>query len=149
MAKCLRTTPRINGVEYGWSSVQMVVAGVPVYGVTSINYGENQEMDNLYGLSTMPVAQGFGTFTMEGNITFHAGEIEAIMTAARLKGYTKLQDLPEFDILVIYKPDDLTKFVTHRIKDVSLKNNTRDFSQGDLAIEVSVDILFSGVDWSV
>jgi len=149
MSKGLRTTPRINGIEYGWSSVELVVAGVPVFGATAINYGENQEMDNLYGLSTMPVAQGFGNFIMEGSITFHAGEIEALMTAARIKGYTKLQDLPEFDILVVYKPDDLDKFVTHRIKDVSFKNNTRDFSAGDMAIEVTIEMLFSGIDWSI
>ena len=45
-------TPLINGVSYGWGNIQLVLFGVPVVGITKIDYKAKQTKENLYGEST-------------------------------------------------------------------------------------------------
>jgi len=143
MAKGFQTTSRINGVQYGWSSIQLAINNIPVYGITSINYKESQEADNLYGASTLPVGQGFGKITMTGSLSFYQDELEAIMAAGRAQGYTRVQDLPEFDIVVLFIAPGTIKTTTHTLKNCMIKDFGVALNEGDLANIIECELLFS------
>lgn len=145
--KGLRVTPLINGVEYSWSSIAFIVLGAPIYGVTAINYDENQTIENIPGASTMPVARGYGSFENTASITLHSGEVENIMRAARAKGYSRIQDIPMFNIVVSYMPNDVNKAVKHTLRNVEFKQNPRNVSEGDTSIGVEIELAISHIDW--
>ena len=50
------TTPLINGVNYSWSNVKVNIFGVPMVGITDIEYDITQKKENNYGSGTNPVS---------------------------------------------------------------------------------------------
>ena len=51
-------TPLINGVNYSWSNIKFNLFGVPVVGITEINYTRKQNKENQYGAGVEPVSRG-------------------------------------------------------------------------------------------
>ena len=62
--------PLINGVTYSWSNVKLVLFGVPVIGITQIEYKRKQNKENNYGMGTDPISRGYGNKEYEGKINF-------------------------------------------------------------------------------
>ena len=60
--------PLINGVSYGWSSIQLNLFGQPVAGIKSIDYTRKQEKKLNWGAGTEPVSIGYGRKSCEGSI---------------------------------------------------------------------------------
>ena len=42
------SNPLINGVNYSWANVKLVLFGVPVVGITNIEYKRTQKKENNY-----------------------------------------------------------------------------------------------------
>ena len=89
----------INGKSYEYADIIVNILGVPITGITSIEYDIKQNMENIYGAGNKPVSRGYGKFEPTAKITLLMEEIEAI-TAVSPSG--TLQAIPEFDIIVIY-----------------------------------------------
>ena len=47
--------PMVNGTLYSWADIVAVISGVPVTGITAIEYGDEQEVVNKYGAGRHPV----------------------------------------------------------------------------------------------
>jgi hypothetical protein len=77
----LRTPPMINGVTPSWANIVVNISGVPVLGITAINYEDKQNTENVYGAGQRPVARGYGRIECSGNITLLRDEIEALRDA--------------------------------------------------------------------
>ena len=52
--------PLINGKSYEWADIVVNVLGVPIIGITNIEYEEKQGMENIYGAGRFPVSRGYG-----------------------------------------------------------------------------------------
>lgn len=74
--------PLINGVNYSWSNIKLVLFGVPVVGITSIEYKIKQKKDNNYGMGVEPISRGYGNKEYEGKITLYREEWNKIISAA-------------------------------------------------------------------
>ena len=61
--------PLVNGVLYGWAEVLVAIAGVPLTGITSVEYADKQEVTNKYGAGRYPVGRGLGRISSEAKIT--------------------------------------------------------------------------------
>lgn len=133
----------INGITYSYSNIACVILGVPVAGITSIEYSDEQEMEDNYGAGSNPVNRGFGSYKATAKITLYMEEVEAI-SAIALGG--SLQSIPEFDIIVSYVNSANTP-VIHKIKNCRFKNNNRKTKTGDKKIEVELDLLTSHIVW--
>lgn len=136
--------PLINGVAYSWSQIRMNILGVEVAGVTEINYSDDQEMQNNYGGGNQPVSRGYGQITYEASISMHMEEVEAITAVAPNR---RLQDIPEFDIPVLFVPENGGVIVTHVLKNWRFKNNRRANSRGDMENVVELQGLISHIIW--
>jgi hypothetical protein len=133
----------INGQSYGWNSIGLNIAGIPVAGITAINYKEEQAIEPVYGSGNRQVGYSKGKITNTGSITLQAEEVEALQ-AASVTG--RLQDIPEFTVVVSYATDD-GKISMHTLKYCRFKNNGRDSKEGDMSIGVTIDLLIGEIAW--
>ena len=75
MAEATDLIPLINGIEYSWGDITATVGGVPVVGITAIEYGDDQVVENHYGAGRFPVSYSKGRVTPSAKITVAMGEV--------------------------------------------------------------------------
>jgi hypothetical protein len=135
--------PLINGKSYEWADIAVNILGVTVVGVTSIEYGEKQNMENIYGAGRFPVSRGYGSIEPTAKITLLMEEVQAIMSVAPLG---RLMDIPEFDISVAFIDSALTT-VNHTLRNVRFMNNDIKSASGDTSTPVEIDLIISHIEW--
>lgn len=136
--------PLVNGKLYDWADIVLTIAGVPVTGVTGIEYKDQQEVEMKYGAGRYPVGFGKGRISCEGKITLYQEEVEAIQ---RQSPTGRLQDIAPFNIIVSYLPD--TGIVsTDKLRNVVFKNNGRSWGEGDTGKTVEIDLAMSHIEWN-
>jgi len=133
----------INGTAYSWSQVVINILNQRVTGVKKIMYKESEEIQDNYGAGNRPVSRSFGKIETEGSIELFMSEIEAL-TAAISTG--RLQDIPEFDVVVSYLPNNGT-IVSHVLKNCRFKTNGREASEGDLEITEEIELQIAEIIW--
>lgn len=136
--------PLINGKSYEWADIILNVLGVPINGISSIEYGEKQEMQNVWGAGRFPVSRGYGKVDPDGTkITMTMEELENIQSVAPLG---RIQDIPEFDIIVIFvDPALITR--KHVLKNCRFMNNERKSNTGDTSIPIDLSLIISHVQF--
>lgn len=87
--------PLINGVEYTHADIVLNILGVPVVGVTALDYKDPQDITLNYGTGQHPVSRGFGAIKPEASITLTSKEVQRLSSVAPLG---KIQNIPDFDI---------------------------------------------------
>jgi len=92
-------TPLINGVAYSWSSISFVLFGVPVSGITSIEYNRKQAKTNNYGQGSEPVSRGYGRKEYDGSIEIYLDEWKKVIASAPNRDPLQIG---WFDIPVVY-----------------------------------------------
>lgn len=55
--------PLINGMLYSWADIVATINGVPLTGITGIEYGDSQDVVNKYGAGRHPVGRAKGRIT--------------------------------------------------------------------------------------
>lgn len=135
--------PLINGRTYDYASIIVNIMSTPIPGITAIEYSDEQEMEDNYGAGTMPVNRGFGKYKAMAKLTLYMEHVEEL-TALAVNG--RLQNIPEFDIIVTYVNSSNVP-VTHKLRNCRFKNNNRKSKTGDTKIEVELDLLISHITW--
>lgn len=72
----------VNGVNYSWGDITLILFGIPVVGITEINYKRMQKKENNYGAGFFPVSRGYGNYEYEGDITLYVDEWKRIIAAS-------------------------------------------------------------------
>ena len=137
------TAPIINGRSYGWADIVCSPGGVPLFGVSDIEYTESQEMENIYGAGNRPVARGYGRVSYSGAITLSMEDIEKLQMASATG---RIQDLPEFPVIVSYIPEGAL-IVTHKLQLCRFKNNGRTVKEGDMTIATKIELVVGNIEW--
>jgi len=88
-------TPLINGINYSWANVKLNLFGVPLIGITEIEYSRKMKKENNYGFGQEAISRGYGNIENEGSISIYWEEWRRIIAAS-----------PSFDALLI-KPFDI------------------------------------------
>jgi hypothetical protein len=135
--------PLINGKSYEWADVALNIMGVSVVGIVAIEYGDDQDIQNIWGAGSDPISRGYGKREPMAKITLKMEEVESIMNVAP---FGRLQDIPEFDVSVVFLDSALTT-VKHKIRNCRFKNNKRNTKQGDTSIDVELDLIPSHIEW--
>jgi hypothetical protein len=134
-------TPLINGVSYGWGNIQLVLFGVPVVGITKIDYKSKQNKENLYGAGYKPVSRGYGKYEYEGSIEIYTEEWKRIIAAAPNKDPLSIAP---FDIQVVFLGDRVSpnKDV---LKMCEFLENPLSSSEGDTSIKVTIPLIIGDI----
>jgi hypothetical protein len=89
----------VNGINYSWGNITLVLFGVNVVGITKIAYSEKQEKKNNYGAGYQPIGRGYGNVEPSGSIEIYTEELKRIIAAAPNRS---LLGIPAFDIQVVF-----------------------------------------------
>ena len=136
--------PLVNGMLYSWADIVAAISGVPVTGITGIEYGDDQDVVNKYGAGRHPVGRAKGRITPSAKITLYQEEVEALQRQAP---FGRLQDIAPFDITVTYIPDSGI-VTTDKIRNCQFKANSRKWKEGDTGQEVELELVPSHIEWN-
>ena len=96
----MANTPLINGISVSWANVKLVLFGVPVVGITKIEYKKKQKIEDHYGVGQEPTSRGYGNNEYEAKITLYKEEWNKIISAAPARDPLQI---PFFDIQVTFQ----------------------------------------------
>lgn len=135
-------TPLINGINYSWANISLVLFGVPVVGITKIEYKRKQKKENNYGFGSQPVSRGYGNYEYEGSIEIYLDEWQRIIAASPSKDPLSITP---FDIQVVYSGSGITA-VKDVLRSVEFMEDNFTANQGDTKLMVTVPLIIGAID---
>lgn len=135
--------PLINGKAYEWADIVVNIGGIPITGITAIEYTDNQTMENVYAAGRNVNARTYGRVEPTAKVSMLMSSIEAIQAASTTG---RIQDIPEFDIPVVFI-DTNNVTVRHKLRNVRFMNNGRKSAAGEGAVIVEIDLILSHIEW--
>lgn len=132
----------VNGINYDWSSVKLVLFGVPVVGITKITYKTKQKKENNYGMGTQPISRGYGNVEYEGSITLYKEEWQGIIAAS--VGRAPL-DIPFFDIQVTFGGTRVQPTLDI-LRACEFLEDPLSIGQGDTKILIDIPLIIGAID---
>jgi hypothetical protein len=136
--------PLVNRYTYDWADISLIIGGVPVTGITGIEYDDDQEVQNNYGAGRYPISRSKGRISCTAKLTLTIEETRAIQKNS-LTG--RLQDIEPFNIVVCYLPADATKIHRDIIHNCQFKKNSRTWAENDMGKTVELELIVSHIDW--
>lgn len=132
----------VNGVNYDWGNITLTLFGVPVIGITKINYKRSQKKENNYGWSRDPVSRGYGNFEYEGEIELYTDEWKRIIAASPQRNPLQI---PWFDIPVVYGG---TQVLATRdiLRACEFLEDPLAANQGDTKLLVTIPLIIGKID---
>ena len=135
-------TPLINGINYSWANITLNLFGVPVVGITKIEYKRKQKKENNYGAGSQPVSRGYGNYEYEGSIELYVDEWKRIIAASPDRD--PLQIAP-FDIQVTFSGRGITA-EKDVLRSCEFTEDPLTASQGDTKLMVSIPLIIGLID---
>ncbi|KMQ70239.1 hypothetical protein [Chryseobacterium koreense] len=127
----------INGREYEWGDLTLVLAGRDLTRFRGIKYSEKVEREPVWAKGRQPVAIQSGNESYEGEIKMLQSEYEALIKAG--KGTIKSLSV---DALVSYgDPFKGDNMITDRIESLRFTEGAKEFNQGDKFAEVTLPFI--------
>lgn len=139
---------RINGKEYAWGDVEVVMWGRPIVGLTAIDYKLAKSKEALYAAGRTPKGIQHGQRSASGSITVTQSELEAMNRAARQKGYKDILDV-DFNLIVSYLPEDSLALTVDEIVCASISEIPKGMKQGDMKSEHALPFVAMDIEYDV
>jgi hypothetical protein len=133
--------PLINGINYSWGNIKMILFGVPIIGITKIDYKRTQKKDNNYGWGYEPISRGYGNIEYEASIEIYQDELKRIIASAP---NNDVLSIAPFDIQIIYAGNNATIKID-TLQMCEFKNDTVTASQDDSKLLVTIDLVIAGI----
>jgi hypothetical protein len=135
-------TPIINGINYAWANVSVILFGQPIIGIVAIEYKRKQKKTNNYGAGVEPVSRGLGMKEYEGSIEIYTDVWKAIIAGAPNRDPL---NIPMFDIPVTFSGDGVvtTKDVLRAVEFMEDPLSTK---SGDDKMTVKIPLIIGGID---
>lgn len=132
----------VNGINYSWVNITFNLFGVPVTGITKIEYKRSQKKDNNYGAGSQPVSRGYGNYEYEGSIELYTDEWKRIIAASPNRDPLSI---PPFDIQVVFAGAGIAadKDV---LRAVEFKEDPLSSSQGDTKILCTIPLIIGLIE---
>lgn len=136
-------SPRINGHSYEWADIQFSIAGgIPIVGITEINYSYSRNITNIYGAGSEPISVGYGAKTYDASITLKLEEVQNLLAIAPFKD---LSQIPSFSISVSWL-DTENAIKTDVLKYVKFNDYNIKTKAGDTSTDISMKLTFAGLE---
>ena len=130
-----------NGVVVGSANISVIIGGVIVTGIKSIDIKMNQKKENVQGFSKQPVGRGRGAYEYpDCTLEILLEEWKAIVAAAPNNDPFQI---PMFNIPVVYDNNVLPQ---ETIGNAEFNSVGRPYKAGDMAMWVSVSVTWAGLN---
>lgn len=134
--------PLINGINYSWANITFTLFGVPVVGITKIEYKRKQKKENNYGIGSQPVSRGYGNYEYEGSIELYVDEWKRIIAASPNRDPLAISP---FDIQVVFSGTGVT-VEKDVLRSCEFMEDPLTASQGDTKLMVSIPLIIGLID---
>lgn len=135
-------TPLINGVNYSWANVSVILFGTPVVGIISIDYKVKQAKDNNYGAGSEPVSRGYGRKEYDANIELYTDTWKAIIAGSPNRDPLQI---PPFDIPITFGGSGIIA-EKDVLRAVEFMENPFEAKEGDTKLTVKIPLIIAGID---
>jgi hypothetical protein len=136
--------PIINGVNYSWGSISLVLFGVPVTQITKISYTRKQKKENNYGAGYVPISRGYGNLEFEGSIEMYTDQWLQIIA---LSPNNDPMQIPPFDIPIIFANNGQSP-IRDILRQCEFIDDPFSASQGETKLMVSIPLIIAQIDRS-
>lgn len=141
----MNTVPLINGREYSWADITVLIGGVPLAGITAVEYKETWSVENHRGAGIYPVSRSTGVPIATAKIAIDMNEILALQSQSRTGS---LRDLPPFTLQISYIPDGVTGMIVHDVvHNCQFQSNERKWKEGDMRQTVEYELVPTHITW--
>jgi hypothetical protein len=134
--------PLVNGIANTWNNITCIISGVPIIGITNIEWNYKQAKDLNYGAGAYPVSRGYGKKEYSGSIEIYYETLKAIEQIAPLKDIT---NIPSFDIVVTFAGGGIIPNVVV-LKSCEFMEMPFAVSQGDTKISIKIPLSVAYVE---
>jgi hypothetical protein len=134
-------TPLINGINYSWANIRVILFGVPVVGILKIDYKRKQKKENNYGFGSEPVSRGYGNKEYDGSIELYTDEWQRIVNAS--PNHDPMAIAP-FDIQVSFSGSGVAT-TSHTLKSCEFTEDPFEAKQGDTKLTVNIPLIIAAI----
>lgn len=140
----------INGRQYEFADVTLILGGRDVVGLRGISYIEKQNKEVIYGKGNKPLAIQKGNFNYEGSVTLLQSEVETLRVLAKSQsGRASLMNLA-LDAVVCYgDPLKGDVMVTDRINSLQFIEDPKEMNQADGSMEIELPFIALSIDYQI
>lgn len=138
----MATTALINGVNYSWGNLNVILFGNIVIGITKISYKAKQDKKNNYGFNNKPVSRGYGRYEYEGSMELYTDEWKKIIAASPNRD--PLQLLPS-DIQIVFAGSRVLPNKDSLLA-VEFLENPFEGNEGDTSLMVTIPLLIADIE---
>lgn len=135
-------TPLINGISYSWANISLVLFGVPVVGITKIEYKRKQKKENNYGYGQQPISRGYGNYEYEGSIEIYTEEWKRIIKVSPDRDPLSIGF---FDIQVVFGGSKVTA-EKDVLRSCEFTEDAFSANQGDTKLMVSIPLIIAAIE---
>lgn len=129
----------INGRQYEFADVSLILGGRDVCGFRGIKYSEKQEKEALYGKGNKPLSIQKGNVSYEGEISLTQSELETLKALARQQtGRSSIMALNLNAIVAYGNPSKGDLMITDRLYGIQFTEDVKELKQGDKFMEVTL-----------
>jgi hypothetical protein len=134
-----------NGVNYSSVNIQVFIPVIGiVVGITKIQYGKEQTIDDNYALGQDPVSRGYGQNKYSGSISLYKETWNKIIDASPLKDPLAL---PPFEITVVFGGAATGGYRKETLHAVNFKANPMTANSGDTKLILDIPLAIGGIDY--
>lgn len=137
----MANTPLINGTNYSWANIALILFGVPVVGITKIEYKKKANKANNYGAGQEPISRSFGNNEYEASIELYQDEWRAIIAVAPSKDPTLW---PPFDVQVVFGGSRVAT-QTDILQMCEFTEDAFTAGQGDTKLLINIPLIIGGI----
>ena len=134
-----------NGVVVGSANINVIIGGVIVTGIKSIDFMVTQKKENVAAFQAQPVGRGRGAYDYgEGKMEILLEEYKAIVAAAANRD---IRQIPMFSIPISYTDNTgLTVMQSEMLNNCEFTGNTHSYKAGDTAEWISLSFIYAGIN---
>lgn len=140
----------INGRQYEFADVSLVLGGRDVCGLRGIKYSEKQEKEVLYGKGNKPLSVQKGNFSYEGEISLTQSELETLKVLARTQtGRSSIMGLNLNAVVCYGNPAQGDVMITDWLFGIQFTEDAKELKQGDKFMEVRLPFICTDIEYQI
>lgn len=138
----------INGRQYEFADVSLVLGGRDVCGLRGIKYSEKQEKEALYGKGNRPLCVQKGNISYEGEVSLTQSELETLKALARAQTNRSSIMALTLNAIVCYgNPLKGDAMITDRLFGIAFTEDAKELKQGDKFMEITLPFICTDIEY--
>lgn len=136
-------TALINGINYSWANITLILFGNPIFGITKIKYHRKQKKENNFGAGPYATSRGYGNVEPECSLELYQDEWRNIIQASPGKDPFLI---PPFDFTVLFGEINGLDIQEDVIRAGEFNEDGFDANQGDTKLLISVPLIVGMIE---